>query len=436
MDNGNISTNPFVIRLNSLLRGRYRVTGELGRGATAVVFAARDERVDRPVAIKVLRPELRGTGVEQRFHREIEVTAQLQHPYIVPLFGAVIEREVICYAMPEMDARGLRARLHDAERMPSAAAVRTVRALALALDCAHRNGIIHRDVKPENVLYQDTVPFLCDFGVAVRMNGPRSAITGVGNAVGTPGYMAPEQANGSRRVDARADVYGLGCVLYEILTGDAPFSGRTTPEILTKQLTTPPPPLGERRPDVDPTIAAAVHRAMACDVEDRFPTAGSFADALATRSANLPGASPVAVLPFSSIGCPPSEETFGNGIAEGTIAALTHTPGITVVASSASFAFPFCDRRIADVAAELGVGHLVEGSVQRAGSRIRVSVQLVNASTGRSHWSRKLDYQDTDPFAIQDAVGRLVAQWVAEDLVGARDSDHEVPHATWTCQAG
>ena len=269
------------------LSGRYDVEHEIGAGGMATVYLARDVKHDRQVALKVLNPELGAVLGVERFLSEIRVTANLQHPNILPLFDSGESEGLLFYVMPYVPGESLRVRMDREKRLPVGDAVRIATAVASALDYAHRHGVVHRDVKPENVLLSDGVPVVADFGIAKAVSSSRldtaagqPAITQIGVAVGTPSYMSPEQAMGDSTVDGRSDVYALGCLLYEMLIGDLPFTGPTAQAIIAKHIMTPPPSARSLRDTVPPVVDAAITRAMSKEPGDRFPTPADFAAAL------------------------------------------------------------------------------------------------------------------------------------------------------------
>jgi tetratricopeptide (TPR) repeat protein/tRNA A-37 threonylcarbamoyl transferase component Bud32 len=263
------------------LGGRYAIEREVGRGGMATVYLARDLKHERPVAIKVLRPELAAMLGAERFLREIRITAVLQHPHILALIDSGAERDVVYYVMPYIEGENLRGRLLRERQLPLGDALRITRAVASALEFAHRHGIVHRDIKPENILLHQGEPLVADFGIARAVGGEITSdrLTEAGIALGTPAYMSPEQCTGDALLDGRSDEYSLACVLYEMLAGDPPYIGPTAQAILAKQLTQSPPRLGAARA-VPPAVDTAVSRALAKSPPDRFATVGQFAAAL------------------------------------------------------------------------------------------------------------------------------------------------------------
>jgi eukaryotic-like serine/threonine-protein kinase len=284
-----------ISSLAAALTDRYRLERELGAGGMATVYLAEDVRHHRKVAIKVLHPELSAVLGPDRFLKEIELTASLQHPHILPLFDSGSEDGKLWYAMPFIDGETLRARLARENQLPIADAVRIATEAADALDYAHRRGVVHRDIKPENILLHDGHALVADFGIALAVEqAGGSRMTQTGLSLGTPAYMAPEQAMGARSVDARADIYALGAVTYEMLAGEPPFTGPNAQAILAQVITAEPRSLALQRKSVPASIDAAVRTALEKLPADRFASAKEFADALArpAESVRVPAADP------------------------------------------------------------------------------------------------------------------------------------------------
>jgi serine/threonine-protein kinase len=270
-------------RLTAALSDRYRLERELGAGGMATVFLAEDLKHQRRVAIKVLHPELSAVIGGERFLAEIKVTANLQHPHILPLFDSGAADGLLFYVMPYVQGESLRAKMSREKQLGVEEAVRLATQVASALDYAHRQGVVHRDIKPENVLLHDGVALVADFGIALAAsNAGASRMTATGMSLGTPAYMSPEQAMGDREVDARSDVYSLATMLYEMLVGDPPHSGSTAQAIVAKVLTEKPVPITVHRDTVPSNVAAAVQKALAKLPADRFASAADFAKALTT----------------------------------------------------------------------------------------------------------------------------------------------------------
>ena len=273
-------------RLQAALADRYRVERELGAGGMATVYLARDLRHDRDVAIKVLHPELGAVLGAERFLAEIKTTARLQHPHILPLLDSG-DAGGLYYVMPYVSGDTLRSRLARERQLPVDEAVHIARDVANALAHAHAAGVVHRDIKPENILIQDGHALVADFGIALAVEHAGGArLTQTGLSLGTPQYMAPEQAMGERTIDARADIYSLGTVLYEALTGEPPFTGPSAQAIVSRVITDTPRPLSAQRRSVPPQIEAAVLRALEKLPADRFSSAAEFAAALEGKGAS------------------------------------------------------------------------------------------------------------------------------------------------------
>jgi serine/threonine-protein kinase len=266
--------------LEAALAGRYAIERELGRGGMATVYLAQDVRHDRPVALKVLHPELAAALGPERFQREIRFAARLQHPHILTVLDSGEAAGRLWFTMPFVEGESLRGRLQRERQLPVDAALQIAREAARALDDAHQHGIIHRDIKPENILLtKDGSTLVADFGIARALGGD-DRLTQTGMAIGTPAYMSPEQASGDRAIDERTDVYSLAAVLYEMLAGEPPYTGPTVQAMIAKRLTEPVPSVRRVRPSVPEAIDQAIQRALAPVAADRFTSAGDFARAL------------------------------------------------------------------------------------------------------------------------------------------------------------
>jgi len=271
----------FTQRLSTALAERYRIKRQLGQGGMALVFLAQDLRHDRRVALKLLRPELMAVLGAERFLNEIRVTANLQHPHILPLHDSGEADGLVFYVMPYIEGESLRDKLTREKQLDIAEAIEITRAIASALDYAHRHGVIHRDIKPENVLIHDGQTVVADFGIALAVSAAGgSRITETGLSLGTPHYMSPEQAMGDRVLDARSDVYSLGAVMYEMLAGEPPYTGPTAQAIVAKVITEKPVSVTVHRDTVPPHVAAAIQKALSKLPADRFHSAAEFAEAL------------------------------------------------------------------------------------------------------------------------------------------------------------
>jgi len=412
-----------VHRLTSALENRYRVERELGSGGTATVYLARDEKHNRAVALKVLKPEVAAAVGAERFLAEIETTANLHHPHILPLFDSGEADGFLYYVMPYVSGATLRDRLDREKQLSVQEAVEIATAVAGALTFAHARGVIHRDVKPANILFQAGHAVVADFGIALALTAAGGArLTATGVTVGTPTYMSPEQASGDATVDGRADIYSLACVTYEMLVGDPPFTGRTAQAVLARHIVDPVPPPTTVRPDLPSGLVRAVDKALRKAPSDRFASASDFARALTQEATGASdGIEAVAVLPFRSMSADPNDEFFADGITEEIINALAHLRGLRVAARSSSFAFKGRNEDLRAVGQKLDVQAVVEGSVRKEGTRLRITAQMVDAADGYDLWSQRYDRELTDVFAVQDEIATAIADRLQIELAGGAD---------------
>lgn len=446
-------SSELLATLRSVLADRYQVEGPIGRGGMAYVFLARDLKHHRRVAIKVLRPELTPSLVAQRFHREIEIAAQLSHPNILPLHDSGECSGLLYYVMPYVEGESLRDRLRREGQLPLEDAVRILREVADALTYAHSLGVVHRDIKPENILLHEGHAVVTDFGVAraVHTGAEEPGLTTAGVAVGTPAYMSPEQASGDTRIDHRSDIYALGVVFYEMLAGEAPYGGPTPQAILARLLSEEVRSLAPLR-TVSPALERAIRKALARSAADRYSTALQFAEAveaaLGATEAAQPGGrgmgaglrrvplaaaaalallagwwwihaarsselTSVAVLPFTNVG----GDTLTRAFTDGTVEILTSkVTELEPYFPSPLWVVPASEirsRRVesADQARrEFGVDFAVTGSVQRQGSEIRITLNLVSASTLRQIRSAVLTGRVEDLATWQDGLVTRLAE--------------------------
>jgi serine/threonine-protein kinase len=407
-------------RLESALRDRYTIESEIGRGGMASVFLARDLKHHRSVAIKVLHPELAAAVGSDRFLREIDTVAGLTHPHILPLHDSGEADGFLFFVMPYIEGESLRERLDREKQLPLEEALRLTHEMADALAYAHRQSLIHRDVKPANILLSEGHATVADFGVAAAIGGAEAGrLTTTGLSVGTPAYMSPEQGTGGEALDERTDIYGLACVLYEMLAGHPPFMGSSRQEILARHLMDPVPSLMAARSSVPGAVDRAVRRALAKAPIDRFATATDFSSALrlSARGNGPSEGRSIVVLPFTSLSLDPQNEYFSDGLSEDLINALTHIKDLRVAARTSAFSFKgrSVDARV--IGQELNVGTVLEGSVRKAGNRLRITAELTNADTGYHIWSEQYDRDMGDVFAVQDEITQAIVDALKVELM-------------------
>jgi len=401
------------------LGDRYTIERELGRGGMATVYLAEERKHGRKVAIKVLRREISAALGTERFLREIGIAARLAHPHIVPLIDSGEAGGFLYYVQPHVPGGSLRDRLTEQRQLPLRDALRIAQEVGAGLDFAHRNGFVHRDVKPENILFADGHAVLADFGVAraccdaeedAEQDG--AAVTEVGFAVGTPEYMSPEQASGEQDLGAASDVYSLGCVVYEMLAGEPPFRG-TSRTVIARQVTEAPRPLRGVRPEVPLAVERAVARALEKDPAQRHASAAEFVAALNASEgpslARMPATTrSIAVLPFVNASPDPENEYLSDGITDELIDALAKISGLRVSSRTSVFALKGKPLDVRAVGALLGTSVVLEGTVRRAGDRLRITAQLTSTDDGRLLWSQRFDRELVDVFAIQDEIAATI----------------------------
>ena len=462
--------------LRTTLGSAYSIERELGGGGMSRVFMAVETTLGRRVVVKVLPPETSGLVSAERFRREVQVAAGLQHPHVVPLLNAGESGGLLYYTMPYVAGETLRGRLARDGALPIGVAVRVLRDVARALAYAHRRGVVHRDVKPENILLgEDGDALVTDFGVAkaiVTAAGGRNLadpITTLGVALGTPAYMAPEQALGDPTTDHRADLYALGVIAYELIAGTHPFVGRSVQALLAAHATEAPEPLSNRRANVPERLSSLVRRLLEKHPADR-PQSGDevlaeleavttpaesvsraslrrprrwlawgAATALGVaavgaaavrlrRDASPPGtlaaapAAPpksVAVLPLVDVGGDTADAYFAAGMTDEVTGALARVPGLRVASRSAA---SLIDTRqqvdVRDAGHRLNVGAVLAGRVRRQGSQLRLSVELVDVADGTQLWSETYARDMKDAFRVQDEVARAIASTLSVRFAG------------------
>jgi serine/threonine-protein kinase len=455
-------------RLQSTLADRYRIERELGRGGMATVYLAHDVKHARPVALKVLHPEVAVTLGPGRFLREIQLTARLQHPHILPIHDSGEDAGQLWYSMPFVAGESLRERLIRDGTLPEAEALRIMREVAVALDYAHRQGIIHRDVKPENILLSEDHPLVADFGIAKAATSGEN-LTAAGIPIGTPAYMAPEQIEGEPNIDGRADVYAMASVLYEMLVGTPPFVG-SPHTVMKRRLSGPAPSLAGARPDLSPGVAALVDKGLSAEPAERWASAAEFARMAASlgggatmatppepafslrpprtvwrkpalvgaallaagaailllrpRVAATPPSSPlIAVVPFQNMG-DPADAYFADGITDDIRGKLASLPGVRVIASASAAAYATSTKPPEQIARELGADYVVLGKVRKdpgasgGTGRVRISPELIQVVAGSSPTTRWQRVFDTLAANVPD-----VQTEIAEEIGDALDLD-------------
>lgn len=442
--------------LLAALQESYVIERELGGGGMSRVFLARDRTLDRHIVIKALPASAAGMDAE-RFRREILLSARLQHPHIVPVLAAGDAAGVPYFTMPFVAGESLDARLRDGARMEFAEVVRVLRDVASALAYAHAEGVVHRDIKPANVLLSGDGAMVTDFGVAKALSSAAApggstadgTLTTVGTSLGTPAYMAPEQAAADPAADHRVDIYALGLVAYEMLAGTRAFAAKTPQALLAAQLTETPPPLATRRADVPPALAALIARCLEKDPVARpqraddvvaalddpallasrargatrrrwffaaaavlVIAAGTAGIALLRQRGAPAGGSPpsrsLAVLPFTHLGGDSSDVYLADGITDEVTTAMSSIPGLRVASRTSAFAVRGRSLTVREIGSALNVGAVLEGSMQRVGSRLRVTVQLTSTGDGLTLWSQRYDREMHDVFQMEDEIARAI----------------------------
>jgi len=408
-------------KVTEALKGRYKIARELGRGGMATVYLAEDLRHGRDVAVKVLHQDLASALGADRFLREIRLAARLNHPRILPLFDSGEASGFLYYVMPYVEGESLRERLNRDHQMTLEEALDIGRSVASALDYAHRHKIVHRDIKPENIMLNEGEAMVMDFGIAKAVTAAGSdTLTQIGMVVGTPAYVSPEQAAGEVEIDGRSDQYSLGCVVFEMLTGERPFTGPTAQAVLNRRFTEPVPSLKAVIDGVPDEVDAALAKAMAKDPAARFDTAGAFAKAMVPPVVTTPVSTPVpdgahvvksiAVLPFTNTSADPENEYFTDGMAEEIINALSKIKSLGVASRTSTFALKGTTEDIRAIGKRLEVSAVLEGSVRRMGNKIRLTAQLINVNNGLQLWSDRYDRELEDVFAIQDEIAQNIVK--------------------------
>jgi eukaryotic-like serine/threonine-protein kinase len=454
------------------LADRYRIERELGAGGMATVYLAQDLKHDRKVAIKVLRPELAQALGPERFLREIATIANLRHPHILPLYDSGEAGGFLYYVMPLVEGESLRARLDRQKQLPIDEALSITREVADALGYAHQRGIIHRDIKPENILLEGGHAVVADFGIARAISSAGGEkLTETGMSVGTPLYMSPEQAAGDANLDGRSDLYSLACVLYEMLGGQAPFTGPTAESITRQHLITEAAPVTNLRPTVPPEVAGALARSLAKNPADRFNPVVQFAQALSgigntgiqgrtmpvevpsprrlrwlglavglvlvlgltaylvARSGGLNrfgGASvirSIAVLPLDNYSADSTQEYFAEGMTDELTTDLATISQLRVTSRGSAMQFTGKHRpSTPEIARILGVDAIVEGSVSRSGNKVRITAQLIDAREDRHLWAKSFERNSSDILALEAELASAIAAEINVQLTPGEQS--------------
>jgi serine/threonine protein kinase len=408
-----------IEQVRTALAGRYRIERELGQGGMATVYLAHDERHDRHVAVKVLRTELASSLGPERFLREIRIAANLTHPHIVPLFDSGEADGLLYYVMPFITGETLGARLQRSGALPVAEAVGILREVTDALSFAHARGLVHRDIKPDNVMLSDRHAVVTDFGVAKAVAGATTAegLTHVGVAVGTPAYMAPEQVAADPLVDHRADIYALGTLAYELLSGRPPFQAASPQQVLAAHITQAPDPVSTHCTDLPRDLEATIMRCLAKDPADRWQSADDLWQALGTVGtgaaaavAAAPKKRAIVVLPFTNQSADPDNEFFSDGLTEEIIADLARVSALSVISRSSSMRLKGTDKDVRTIGRELGVRYALEGSVRKAGPSLRITAQLIDALSDQQLWADKYSGTMDDVFDVQERVSREIVK--------------------------
>ena len=412
--------------LQTALTGAYVVERELGGGGMSRVFVAEERALGRRVVVKVLSPDLAAGVNVERFRREIQLTARLQHPHIVPILSAGEMDGLPFYTMPFVEGESLRVRLVRMGAMPIAQVMNILRDVARALDFAHEKGVVHRDVKPDNILLAGESATVTDFGIAKAIAASRvgdddDSLTQLGIALGTPQYMAPEQIAADPDIDHRADLYSLGCVAYEMLAGETPFASRTAAALFKAHLLEPPARVTAKRADVPETLEQAISRCLAKDPILR-PSSARELLALLDRTSTTAGASTAAssaavrealtivVLPFTNLDADAEGEHFVDGLTDEVITDLSMLKMLRVTSRQSAMRLKGSDKDVRTIARELGTRYVLTGGVRRSGASLRVTAQLVDASSDTQMWAEKYSGTLDDVFDIQEKLSRHIVE--------------------------
>ena len=408
--------DPLLPQLSLALADRYRIGAELGAGGMATVYRARDLRHERDVALKVLRADLGEALGRERFLREIRLAASLTHPHILPLYDSGETNGALWFTMPLMTGETLRDRMGQNGRLSIDETVRVASEVADALDYAHRHDIVHRDIKPENILLHEGHAIVADFGIGkalVAATEHATMHTQIGVTVGTPAYMSPEQAAGEA-VDGRSDLFALGCVLFEMLTGDVAFSGPTVQATIARRFVHTPPPVHTVRPDVPLALAQLIDRLLVKAADERLSSGAQVVQALRVPIAvAVPEASAytertVVVLPFANVSPDADTEYFSDGLTDELITDLSRVKALRVISRTTAMQYKGTTESLRSIGHALGVRWALTGSVRRAGNALRINAQLVDVQRDEPRWAEKYNGTLDDVFDVQERVSRAI----------------------------
>ncbi len=415
MRHENDNTRSYVPITNGTMISHYKIIEKIGAGGMGEVYLAEDTELDRKVALKFLPPHLcPDEDCRARFKREAQATAKLNHPNIVTIHEVSEYQGRPYFAMEHIEGRALGDVIKKNE-LSISEIVDLAIGICEGLNKAHQAGIVHRDIKPSNIVIDtDSRPKLLDFGLAAVKGSEKLTISG--STLGTIGYMSPEQIEG-KDIDRRSDLFSLGVVFYEMITGRAPFKGDSEAATLNSILNDIPQLLSKYRTDVPDSLQKIVDKALDKDLETRYQeAAGIISDLIRLKkdlesgpSATQPQPS-IAVLPFTNMSADPEQEYFCDGMAEDIINDLTHVEGLRVAARTSAFAFKGKQEDIRDIGRKLNVETLLEGSVRKAGNQLRITAQLLNVADGYHLWSERYDRELEDVFAIQDEIARNIVR--------------------------
>ena len=479
-------------QLQHTLGANYTLERELGGGAMSRVFVAEDTSLGRRVVVKVLLPELAASVNIERFRREIHLAAMLQHPHIVPVLNAGVSEGLPYYTMPFIEGESLRSRLTRVGKLDIAEATKVLRDVLSALFYAHEHGVVHRDIKPENILLTGRFAVVTDFGVAKALSAathPGATITTAGVVLGTPAYMAPEQAAGDPATNHLADIYSVGAVAYEMISGERLFAGRPGHALFAAHAIEVPPSLSEKVHGIPQELADLVARCLEKDPNRRPQTEQEITSVIDTvgggggggrgrggggglagwmrfpagrggkkrwllgalgafvafaifygayrvkgqrnsAAASSQGPLAIAVLPFANMSGVRENEYFSDGMTEELIHALGTVKGLEVAARTSSFAFKDKEATVQEIGQRLHVSHVLEGSVRQSGTRLRVTAELINAANGYRVWSESYDRQPKDVFQVQDEISQSIVSALSSMLGGGATTkvSHRTPH--------